>query len=356
MPGKPEPAAPLPILISGLRVAGLQQPLSALGESNLRLPDLIADQNQMQIDFVGLSFGPGDVLHYQYKLEGSGTEWSAPSEQRTVNFASLSPGHYRFLVRAVNSDGLVSPQPAVVAFTILPPIWQRWWFVLLALIAVMLAVYSLYRYRVARLLELERVRTRIASDLHDDIGSNLSLIAGLSEMLNTQIQNTNGQVAERLSTIATVSRRSVDAMSDIVWAVNPKRDNALDLSHRMRRFASDTLSARNIEFHLDAPNLDRNVRVNAETRREVFLIFKEGINNIARHSGCTCADAELRIHGRAIVLKLHDDGRGFAANDGGAGHGMESMKRRAERLGGEFEIDSGAEQGTTLELRIPLGH
>jgi len=356
VPGPTEPAAPLPILISGLRVAGLQQTLSALGERDVHLPDLVADQNQMQIDFVGLSFEPGDVLRYQYRFEGADANWSTPSEQRTVNLARLSPGRYRFLVRAVNSDGIVSAQPAVVSFTILPPIWQRWWFVLLALTAVMLAVYAFYRYRVSRLLELERVRTRIASDLHDDIGSNLSLIAGLSEMLNAQLRNTNGQIAERLSIIATVSRRSVDAMSDIVWAVNPKRDNALDLSHRMRRFASDTLSARNIEFRLDAPNLDRNVRVNAETRREVFLIFKEGINNIARHSNCTGADAELRLDGRAIVLKLHDDGRGFKPRNGDAGHGLESMKRRAEKLGGELTINSTDGKGTTLELRIPLSY
>ena len=356
VPGPTEPAPPLPILISGLRVAGLPQSLSALGESDVHLPDLVADQNQMQIDFVGLSFEPGDVLRYQYRFEGADAHWSAPNEQRTVNLARLSPGHYRFLVRAVNSDGLVSGQPAVVSFTILPPIWQRWWFVLLALAVAVFAIYSLYRYRVRRLLELERVRTRIAADLHDDIGSNLSLIAGLSEMLNSQVRNTNGQIAERLSVIASVSRRSVDAMSDIVWAVNPKRDNVVDLSHRMRRFASDTLGARNIEFHLDAPNVDRNTRVNAEIRREVFLIFKEGINNIARHSGCGRARSELRIERGTLVLKLSDDGRGFQTGTGSPGHGLESMKRRAEKLGGELTMSSSDGHGTKLELRVPLAH
>ena len=354
VPGTTEPAASLPILISALRVAGLQQPLSALGEDDVHLPDLVAYQNEMQIDFVGLSFEPGDVLRYQYRFEGSDANWSTPTEQRTVNLARLSPGRYRFLVRALNSDGLVSERPAVVTFTILPPVWQRWWFVLLALMAVMLAVYALYRYRVARLLELERVRTRIASDLHDDIGSNLSLIAGLSEMLRQQARQVDGQIAERLSVIANASRQSVEAMGDIVWAVNPKRDNALDLAHRMRRFASDTLSARNIEFHLDATNVDRSTRVEAEIRREVFLIFKEGINNIARHSTCTRADAKLRIERGAILLKLTDDGRGFRTSNGGGGHGLESMKHRAETFGGELAVTSVVGQGTTLELKVPL--
>ncbi|HJZ79768.1 MAG TPA: two-component regulator propeller domain-containing protein [Pyrinomonadaceae bacterium] len=344
------------ILISALNVRGSSQRVSALGENEVLLPDFSASQNQMQIDFVGLSFAVGDVLRYQYKLEGANSDWSAPTGQRTVNFASLSPGHYRFLVRAINSDGLVSSRPAVVRFTILPPIWARWWFITLAVMMVMLAAYTLYRYRVRRLLELERVRTRIAADLHDDIGSNLSLIAGLSEVLNAQVRGTNGQVADRLSTIASVSRRSVDAMSDIVWAVNPKRDNAVDLSHRMRRFASDTLTARNIEFHLTTSSLDRHTRVNAETRRELFLIFKEAINNIARHSAGRRADAELRVARGTIVMLLRDDGCGFQTSDGAQGHGLESMRRRAEKIGGELKFNSSVGAGTSLELRVPLNY
>jgi signal transduction histidine kinase len=124
----------------------------------------------------------------------------------------------------------------------------------------------------------------------------------------------------------------------------------------MRRFANDTLGARNIDFRLEAPNVDRNTRVNAEIRREVFLIFKEGVNNIARHSGCQHADAQLRLERGVIVLILNDDGRGFNPSKGAAGHGLESMKRRAEKLGGELTINSTDGKGTTLELRIPLSY
>ena len=353
MPERNQASNAPPIVVNGLRVMGQKQAVSQLGEKEISLSDLPAGQNQIQIDFVGLSFAVGDVLRYQYRLENS-TDWTTPSEQRTVNFASLSPGRYRFLVRAVNSDGLVSEQPAVVAFRILPPIWQRWWVVLLAAIVIMLTVYSLYRYRLARLLELERVRTRIASDLHDDIGSNLSLVAGLSEVLRKQARHVDDQMAERLSVIANASRQSVEAMGDIVWAVNPKRDNIVDLSNRMRRFANDTLTAQNIEFQLDAPRIDRNARVNADVRREVFLIFKESINNIARHSRCKRADAQLRIDRGVLILVVKDDGCGFQASNGDAGQGLESMKRRANRLGGDFKINTGDREGTVLELRIPL--
>ena len=100
----------------------------------MSLPDLTPLQNQLQIDFVGLSFESGDVLRYQYRLAGADADWSAPSEQRSVTYASLSPGHYVFNVRAVNSDGIVSAHPAAMSFTILRPLWQRWWF--LALVGV----------------------------------------------------------------------------------------------------------------------------------------------------------------------------------------------------------------------------
>src|ERR1035441_6954975 len=126
-------------------------------------------------------------------LEGADSGWSPPSLQRSVQYANLSPAAYRFLVRAINSEGVASPQPASVSFLILPPVWLRWWFQLLAAAVVAAAVYRLHRYRVARLLELERVRTRIATDLHDDIGSSLSQIAILSEVASRQVDQEIGR-------------------------------------------------------------------------------------------------------------------------------------------------------------------
>ena len=348
-----QPQTAPPILISGLQVGGAPRFISAVGESEVVLPDLAADQSQLQIDFIGLSLAPGDVLHYQHQLQGADADWSSQTEQRSVNYR-LGPGRYRFLVRAVNSDGVVSSSPAVVAFRVLPPFWARWWF--LALIAVVLTsiLYRLYRYRVARLVELERVRTRIASDLHDDIGANLSLIAGLSDVVRQQARSSDPQIDERLSLIALVSRRSVDAMSDIVWAVNPKRDHLSDLTQRMRRFASDVFSSRGIQYHFDAPDSARDTRITADVRREVFLLFKEGVNNAARHSGCTEVEISLQIDRGMIVLKLSDNGRGFDADRSDGGEGLFSMRKRAAKLGGKLTVISNRGNGTTLVVNAVL--
>ena len=167
-------------MLTGVQVAGTPQNVSALGERELHLSDLAASASQLQIHFVGLGFAPGESLSYQYMLEGADRDWSAPTAQRTVTYARLALGHYRFLVRAVNADGQVSANPAVSTFRVLPPVWARWWFIVIVILVVGGTVFLLYRYRVARLLEVANMRTRIATELHDDIGANLTRITILS--------------------------------------------------------------------------------------------------------------------------------------------------------------------------------
>ena len=310
-------------------------------------------QNQLSIDFVGLGFAAGEGLKYQYKLVGANEEWSAPTDQRTINYAGLSPGRYRFLVRAVTADGTISPTPATISFTIMPPFWRRWWFVTLALALTGLVAAAIIRNRVARLIELERVRTRIAADLHDDIGSALSRIAILSEVARRQ-GNVEAAVGEPLGIIAGASRDLVDSMSDIVWAINPNKDHLRDLIQRMRRFASDLFTARQIQFTFDAPGEEQALKIGADLRRQVFLIFKEAVNNVARHSQCSQAHIEMRIENRWLTVKVADNGPGFDSSQASEGQGLASMRDRAKELGGKLELSSNDETSTTVLLKVPL--
>src|SRR5215470_5980348 len=184
--------APPSIRIEGLRIAGVKQTVNDFGTSAIAGLELSAAQNNLQIDFSSLSMARAAVLRYQYKLQGIDRDWNAPTDQRTVHYANLAPGTYRFLVRAVDPGGLTSAEPASVDFRVFAPFWQRWWFLTLAAMAIGYAFTWLYRYRVAHLLELERVRTHIATDLHDDIGSSLSQIAVLSEVVRRQVGETDG--------------------------------------------------------------------------------------------------------------------------------------------------------------------
>ena len=354
LPEPPQPSSPPPILIRGVRVRGVPQPISELGESAVPRFSLASGQNQLQFDFVSVGFRPAGRPRYQYMLEGADAAWTAPTELRTVNYASLPPASYRFLVRAVDPSGTPSATPATASFTKLPPYWQRWWFRLLALLGCGSLLYGAHRYNLNRLLELERVRTRIATDLHDDIGASLSQIAILSEVL---IQRSGGDqgLSGQLSGMARSAREVLASMSDIVWAINPRHDHLRDLQQRMRRFASDMFAARNIEFVFRAPAADRDLKLSADMRREIFLVFKEAVNNAVRHSDCTHAEIDLSREGDWLALRVSDNGKGLPACENGAGHGLLNMQARAKTLGGEVTIASAADRGTTIALRVPVG-
>jgi signal transduction histidine kinase/ligand-binding sensor domain-containing protein len=351
-----EPASPPPgVLISRVRVNGDPQPISAVGE--VAAPPLYLDPSEkgIEIDFLGVALGLGERLQYQYKLEGADRDWGPPTPQRSVNYAHLAARQYRFLVRAVASDGAISVAPASLAFTVAAPVWARGWFIALVAAALALAAYRVHRFRVARLLELERVRTRIATDLHDDIGSGLSQIAILSEVARQKLGPDQAPLAEPLASIASSSRDLVDSMSDIVWAINPHRDTATDLVQRMRRFANDLLSARNLDLAFQVSGSEHAIHLSTDVRRQVYLIFKESLNNIVRHSGATAVDVDIRIDSAALDLRVSDNGRGLTPG-AGEGHGLASMRARAQALGGRVSIETGVSGGTSVHLQLDLGH
>src|SRR5262249_38501095 len=182
---------PPSIYISRVNIMGKDVALPETGTVQVAPMQLASSRNNLTIDFVGLQFQGEDTLLYEHKLEGADADWTAPGKPRSVSYASLSPGSYRFLVRGRNRDGLIST-PAVFEFRILQPIYLRWWFVALILMTFGAIAFLLYRYRVQQLLELERVRTRIATDLHDDIGAGLSRVAILSEVERRQNRGHDG--------------------------------------------------------------------------------------------------------------------------------------------------------------------
>jgi signal transduction histidine kinase len=320
---------------------------------------LPARPGAVEIDYSSAAEG----VRYQYKLEGGGDNgvWGPPTSQQVITLVNLSPGRYRFFVRAMDVDGTVGEEPATVAFAIQAALWRRWWFLALAGTVLAALTYGAHRFRLARLLQVEHVRARIATDLHDDIGSSLSRIAILSELAMRR-DGRDPEVRTALASIGHAARELVDSMSDIVWAIDPRRDELEDLAGRMRRFASDMLAARDIAFDFAAPESARSVRLAPDVRREVFLVFKEAIHNVVRHAGCARVEISLRIDGRYLEVVVSDDGRGL---DPGLspqrpvphrGHGLKSLQARAGRLGGNLQLISRPGEGTTVHLRLPLHH
>lgn len=387
IPQADKPSKTPPIFIDGISAGGSVRNISELGETELKGLEFASDERQIRISFFAISFDAGETLRYQHKLGEQ--DWSAPSEARSIDL-NLAAGNYQFVVRAINSDGVVSGNPAIVSFTIQPPYYQRWWFLMLATTFVCAALYLLYRYRTKnlrrvnqalteaqiaeekvlrerekRLAELERVRRRIATDLHDDIGSSLTQIAVLSEVARNQAAVFESEsVSMPLERIKGVSRELVETMSDVVWAINPNKDNLRDLVQRMRRFASDVCAGKNIHFELDAPPTENLQPLGANVRREVFAIFKESINNSVKYSECENIVADFRIENETLFLEIKDDGRGFDAEEilsaefspEKGGNGLVNMRRRASELGGNCRIVSSVGGGTIILLKISLNH
>ncbi|MBI3949633.1 MAG: ATP-binding protein [Acidobacteria bacterium] len=344
---------PPPIYLSRVQVAGEDLLLPETGTRRMPELTLPATQNNLRIEYIGLSFQGEQALTYQYKLEGVDADWSPAGGQRSVNYARLGSGSYRVLVRAINQTGAASLEPAMLEFRILPPIWQRWWF--LALVAIVLTAggFALHRIGVRQVLAMERIRRQIATDLHDDIGSGLSQVAILSEVGKREAPPA---VAELLNEVANLARSMRDSMSDIVWAVDPRKDRLADLVQRMRQASFNLLEAEGPHVEFRAPEDEEIERIGLapDRRRHLLLIFKEALTNVARHAEAAQVYVEVELDASDLRLRIRDDGRGFDPQARYDGHGLQSLRQRAAELKADLTIESEPGHGTTIQVTVPL--
>jgi signal transduction histidine kinase len=209
-------------------------------------------------------------------------------------------------------------------------------------------------YRVARLRDMANLRTRIATDLHDDIGANLTRISLLSEVAKRSVDDGNGQENSPLMSISRIAQESVGSMSDIVWAIDPERDSLMDLIRKMRQHADEVFTLRDIELRFTAPGASESLRLGVDVRRDLLLIFKEIVSNAARHSGCTQVTISLHLRDSQLMLEIADNGVGFDQSIEREGQGLRSMKRRAAALRGTLELNSKPGTETIIRVSIPL--
>ncbi|WP_176133160.1 sensor histidine kinase [Hymenobacter sp. CRA2] len=349
-------AVPPPVVLTGFRKfnrwATLDTSITASHVLTISPRD-----NFFSIEFAALNYRLSDKNRFAYKLDNFNEKWIDAGTQRQATYTNLDPGTYVFRVRAANNDGVWNNVGASLRLIVEPPWYQTWWFRILASWLVFGLLFLAYRMRVSQLLALERVRHNIARDLHDDMGSTLSSISILSQLARTHQQRGNAeQSSQLLEQIGDSSRRMLDSMDDIVWAINPAHDSMESVTSRMRSFASDVLEARGIDFTFKvAPEVTEH-RLPMRARREFFLLFKEAVNNLAKYSKAELARIGLSYDNRCLVLCVEDDGVGFdpKAPAQGGGNGMTNMRSRAAAIKGQLTIDTAPGQGTRMELRVPL--
>lgn len=357
--GEAEPRAP-ETWLGAVHVAGVVQSGPVLGGATLGPLRLGPSPGTVQFDFLGIAPEGRGTVKFEYRLEPIDRAWSGPTAEHSVLYGALAPGAYRFLVRAIGGEGLASPTPAAVELEILAPLWRRPWFVALVAFAVLALAYAAMRLRMRQLLALERVRTRIAADLHDEMGSTLSTISILSEVGRRRLSEDPQQAAAPLAQIGDSARELMEATSDIVWALDARRDDLDSVLARLRRFAGDLLEPRGIAAAFVVPARPAEIPLSAEQKRELYLFCKEALHNVAKHARARNVRVEVAVEGRRMVAAVIDDGVGFdraalaASPSREGGHGLPSLELRARRMGGRLRVDSAPGRGTRMVLELEL--
>jgi signal transduction histidine kinase len=296
-------------------------------------------------------------LRYEHQLEGVNDKW-VTTDARTVALAGFASGSYRFLVRAALANGITG-EAARVEFTVLAPFWQRWWFMAFAGASVLLLGLAFHRASVKHHVELERVRARIAADLHDGVGAHLSRIAIVSEVVRQQAESVLPDAVPALASIADNARDLIDDMSDAVWSIDPRLDNLQQVVIRTRALASELFDAAAIGWTLDASDRASHVALAAEQRRHLYLILKETMTNVVRHAQAAHVVVRIAIANGRLRLEITDDGIGIesvASATRGSGRGISNLHTRAKALRGTLSVTPGpGGRGTTVALDAPLG-
>lgn len=214
--------------------------------------------------------------------------------------------------------------------------------------------YGIHRLNLKKILAVEKIRARVSRDLHDDMGSTLSTINILSSMAKAKLSTDAIKTAEYLSKISDNSQRMMEAMDDIVWTIKPNNDTMQKLVARMREFSTQLLDAKDINLQFSVDDALLECRPDMETRRDLFLLFKEATNNAAKYSGANTIEIALAIDTGKMILKVADNGKGFDVKKADNGNGLGNMQRRAAALKGILSIESKPGQGTNITLKMPL--
>jgi two-component sensor histidine kinase len=314
----------------------------------IKMIELTHIQNIFSFEFTALNFTNAEKNQYAYKLEGLYDDWIYIGNERVASFTDIEPGEYIFRVKGSNNHGIWNEKGASVILIITPPWWGTLWFRTLMIITVLALGYSIYRYRINKVREMERLRVQIASDLHDDIGSTLTKIAVHSEIIQTTTEKQ--KVSTSSKKIGTMSREIITTLSDVVWSIDSRNDTVGDLIDRMRDFLETVFPAGSIHIDFQTKGLHFDQKITQVLRQNVYLIFKEAVNNAAKHSEADEVKI-LMINGNGkFKMEIIDNGAGIKVDKRhGRHHGIENMEMRAKRIGGELNINN-LDKGMSVTL------
>ena len=320
-------------------------------------------QNNLQFSVAAPSFYDEKEIKYSYLLSGSGSNvWSEPSTNEEINFVNLPPGTYTLQVKAAFPSSRYKTQLLNYKFEIHPPWWRTLWFrilgglFLLSLLLFLVRNYYRWKFRKQQsVLEkqqmIEKERTRIATDMHDDLGAGLSRIKYLSESIQFKKEN-DESITSDVAKIADYSDEMVEKMGEIVWALNEKNDTLADLIAFTRSYSVDYLSNHSIQCKFFAPEQLPSSFVTGEMRRNLFLSVKETLHNVVKHAKARVVTIHISLN-KTLQVVIHDDGVGIDLdNIRPFSNGLSNIHKRMEEVGGDVVFQNS--QGTKVILQVPF--
>jgi ligand-binding sensor domain-containing protein/two-component sensor histidine kinase len=311
-------------------------------------------QNDLGIHFSAIDYENGPQNVYEYRLlENENSQWINIGHQQSINLNNLPAGKYVFQVRLSLPTANNKQAVASTTIIIIPPFYRTWWFYTLCAIALVGTIYILYHMRIQHLIQVQQVRNRISSDLHDDIGSRLTNIQILSALGEQKLAQPK-QASVYMHRIINEVQTSGEALDDIVWSINSKNDSGEELAARMRRYAGDIFEGGHMHWNMNVSDNISSIKLSMEKRRDLYLVFKEALNNILKHSQASMVKIELSVQDNKVQMHITDNGKGFDINQPTGRNGLKNMKRRIQRWKGIVVIDSRAEKGTVLHITLPV--
>ena len=293
--------------------------------------------------------------NFSYQLYPQETSWIKLDSNNYCNYNQLAGKEYKLLIRNNYTNKIIR----TCSLEIEKPFYLTWFFLFSMLffgamiLGMIIYFFLLYKFR--QQAKLQKVRNNIAADLHDDVGATLTSIGFFGELIRQKIINRAepAEVLPLLSKVIDSSKESVETMRGVVWTINPNNDFALDFFEKLKYYASEMLSTKQVELSFEVEGVGQQ-ELGIEVQRNLFLFFKEAINNILKHAKAKTATVKIKMQSRRFWMEITDDGLGFDTNESFDGHGLGSLRKRIENLNGTLEIRSQKDDGTALEVTIFL--
>ncbi len=323
------------------------------------------DIHTLDIELSALAMPSSNGVRYATQLEGLNDAWINQGESPVVTYTNLEPGSYTFRAKAQSSQGIWSVKQIAVPIIVQPAYWQTWWFTLLWMAAMVLVPIAFvwlllsrrYQLRLSAAKALEardQERLRISRDMHDEIGAGLTEIAIMSELARKDAETDGRQLASsKVKGIGERTRSMLGAMSEIIWATDPRNDDPKRFVAYLREYCGQFFENTELHAEYDFSRANTECFVPADFRRSVLLILKEAINNVVKHAEASHVFISLSLEEGELSLVVRDDGQGDLNGDTQNGHGLANMRDRAISIGGVCKVSS-QESGTEVRLRAPL--